>query len=157
MSDNPTAYLSVVERVIIALKWNHGSYSNIQALVAHCTEMDQREAALIAAHDEAVQEWCDNLGFIEDMEDLVSPKEAGRGSIGSSLESGIRELITERNRLREALERIVLASRDVPDQLGSDRNGDCSLSDCTCSNHIAREALAATAPVTGLSTPEPTL
>src|SRR5277367_519455 len=43
---------------------------------------------------------------------------------------------------RAALLAIRLASRGTPGQIGSDSAGDCNLSDCHCSNHLARQALA---------------
>lgn len=54
----------------------------------------------------------------------------------------LAQTIQAAEKLAEALTFIALGSRGVPDQLGCDKDGDCTLSDCTCSNHIARAALA---------------
>jgi hypothetical protein len=44
-------------------------------------------------------------------------------------------------RATSALLLIREATRTHPNERGSDANGDCSLPDCECSNHIARRAL----------------
>lgn len=76
--------------------------------------MEGRALAAEAKRDEYREDWLGELGFVEKMEDLVAPQEAGRGSIGSSLESGIRALQAERDGLKARLAE-VLQTPDTPE------------------------------------------
>lgn len=118
MPDSP--FLSVEQREEWSDYFDGGSAVAVivRQLLAHISEADRREAELreqLAAKDAEIaaiakerdayrEDWLSELGFVEDMEDLLGVNQPyPNGSIGCELEAGIKALKQQNERLRAAL------------------------------------------------------
>ncbi len=108
-------------------------------LAAEVDSDRSQKAALEVALDFAISDHQRTLGRVLTLESQLAEARGATIEIAKAKADQWIELIEA----RKALERILHASRGATGEMWSDENGDCTLLNCSCSNHIAREAIDA--------------